>query len=80
MGSESAPDLPQNLKDLEIDDTCHEGHCPSEAPPPVVTVNVGGVLFSTHSATLQKVGTLQLHYISNPKENFCASFTGLKTC
>lgn len=60
MGSESATSLPQNLRELEIADECQEGHCPSVTPSPVITINVGGVQFSTHSATLQKVGTLEL--------------------
>lgn len=55
MGSEGASYLPQNLKELEIDDACQEGHRVPDSLA-VITINVGGVLFSAHSATLQKVG------------------------
>ena len=73
MGSESATNLPQNLKEINIDDTCQEGHFISETSSPVITINVGGVLFSTHSATLQKVGTLGLHGSSIHEESNDAS-------
>ena len=55
MGSEGDSNLPQNLQELELHDTCQERLSISDAPA-VITINVGGVLFSTHSATLQKVG------------------------
>ena len=55
MESDGASNLPQNLKEPEIDDTGQEGHTIADASA-VMTINVGGVLFSTHSATLQKVG------------------------
>ena len=55
MGSEGALHLPQNLKELEVDDAFQEGHRVADSSA-VITINVGGVLFSAHSATLQKVG------------------------
>ena len=54
MSSEEAPDLPQNLKEIDVDDDCQEGQRGADLSP-IVTINVGGMLFSTHSATLQKV-------------------------
>jgi len=50
--------VPQNLKELEIGDEGHDKPSISDNSP-VITINVGGILFSTHSATLQKVRVLR---------------------
>lgn len=62
MEEEDAPRLPENLEELEIvvDDRKEEAladHLP-------ITVNVGGMLFSTHSATLQKVSCSDVNVLS----------------
>ena len=57
MEDNGTSDMPQNLQELEIGDDGHDKPFISDNSP-VITINVGGVLFSTHSATLQKVRVL----------------------
>ena len=63
MEEEDAPRLPENLEELEIvaDDRKEEALADHL---PIITVNVGGMLFSTHSATLQKVSCSDVNVFS----------------
>ena len=52
---ESSPELPQNAEEAELRESSGSQDVQDTEGASVITINVGGVLFSTHGVTLQKV-------------------------
>ena len=52
---ESSPDLPQNAEQAKLRESPGSEDVQDTEGASVITINVGGVLFSTHAATLKKV-------------------------
>ncbi|CAK0787664.1 hypothetical protein CVIRNUC_010886 [Coccomyxa viridis] len=51
---ESSPDLPQNAEEADLRESAGSQDVQDTEGASVITLNVGGVLFSTHGASLQK--------------------------
>ena len=56
---ESSPDLPQNAGEADLRESAKSQGVQDTEGASVITINVGGVLFSTHGASLQKVPEVQ---------------------
>ena len=56
---ESSPDLPQNAEEADLRESAGSQDVQDTEGASVITINVGGVLFSTHGASLQKVPEVQ---------------------
>ena len=66
---ESSPDFPDNAEEAELRESPGSQDIQDTEGAAVITINVGGVLFSTQAATLQKV-----------PEAPCAPWTILEIC